>query len=132
MHSPTEMLELLTSLALHYPQARYTNDELKALALDWAEDLAAYPLDVLREAARDLRRHEHYFPIVARVIDYAAAVQARRRAAVRQLPPPPMTEAKMTRNARLAWLLRRKMDGDRDAAREFSLMLGRAVSEVRQ
>lgn len=126
------MLELLTSLALHYPQARYTNDELKALALDWAEDLAAYPLDVLREATRDLRRSERYFPTVARVIDYASAVQARRRAARRELPPPPMTEAKMTRNARLAWLLRRKMDGDVDAAREFCLILGQPMSEVRQ
>lgn len=132
MHKLDDMLDLLSALTLHYPQARYTDAQMAALAQDWAEDLEAYPLDVLQEAARDLRRREQYFPTLARIIDYAATVQAKRRAAVRELPPPPLTPEKMTRNARLAWLIRRKMDGDRAAAREFDRMLGRAASEVRQ
>ena len=130
MHNPTQMLELLTSLSLHYPQARYTNEELRILALDWADDLAEYPLDILREAAADVRRRERYFPGVATMIDYASGVMARRRAAMRELPPPPMTPEKMTRGAQLASLIRRKLDGDVEAGLEFDRLIGRVAGDV--
>lgn len=130
MHDPNDMLRLLMRLSLHYPQARYTDDELRALALDWTHDLDAYPPDVLRDAARDLRRRERYFPGVATMIEYAAAIVARRRAARRELPASPLTDAGMSRNGRLAWLLRRKMDGDAAAAREFEHLLGQAAGRA--
>ncbi len=74
MHDRNEMLlDILAPLALHYPQAGYTPAQLHILADDWCEDLAAYPMPLLRNVLRNLRRRERYFPCVATMLDYAAA-----------------------------------------------------------
>lgn len=124
MHNREMMLvDILTPLSLYFPQAGYSAAHLAALADDWCEDLAEYSADVLVEAVKNLRRQEHFFPTLARMIDYAGEVMARRRATMRELPMPPMTPDKMTRNAQLAWLLHRQLNGDENAGKEFARIL---------
>ena len=47
MHNLDFMLQTLVNLALHYPQAGRTPAQLRILAEDWAEDLAAFPLSLI-------------------------------------------------------------------------------------
>lgn len=117
------LVDILTPLSLYFPQSGYSAAHLAALADDWCEDLAEFPADVLVDAVKNLRRKEHYFPTLARMIDYAGEVMAARRASQCELPPPPMTPETMTRNAKLAWLIRRKLGGDVSAAQELACML---------
>ena len=50
MHNLDFMLQTLVNLALHYPQAGRTPAQLRILAEDWAEDLAAFPRDIVERA----------------------------------------------------------------------------------
>lgn len=87
MHDKSEMLlDILVPLSLHYPQAGYTPAQLYALADDWCEDLAVYPMPLLRDVVRNLRRRERYFPCVAMMLDYAAAAMQESRMTARALP----------------------------------------------
>ena len=52
MHNLDFMLQTLVNLALHYPQAGRTPAQLRVLAEDWAEDLAAFPRDILERAVK--------------------------------------------------------------------------------
>ena len=54
MHNLDFMLQTLVNLALHYPQAGRTPAQLRILAEDWAEDLAAFPRDIVEQAERAL------------------------------------------------------------------------------
>ena len=66
MHNLDFMLQTLVNLALHYPQAGRTPAQLRILAEDWAEDLAAFPRDIVERAVKAHRRESPYFPSVAR------------------------------------------------------------------
>ena len=65
MHNLDFMLQTLVNLALHYPQAGRTPAQLRILAEDWAEDLAAFPRDIVERAVKAHRRESPYFPTVA-------------------------------------------------------------------
>ena len=56
MHNLDFMLQTLVNLALHYPQAGRTPAQLRILAEDWAEDLAAFPRDIVEWALKAHRR----------------------------------------------------------------------------
>ena len=56
MHNLDFMLQTLVNLALHYPQAGRTPAQLRILAEDWAEDLAAFPRDIVERAVADIWR----------------------------------------------------------------------------
>ncbi len=74
-HDLTAMLaDILTPLALHYPQAGYSPAHLATLAEDWCEDLAGYDMDTILVAAKKARSTERYFPNVAVMLDYCALV----------------------------------------------------------
>ncbi len=106
-HDKAVMLaKVLGPLTLHYPQVGYTAAQLDALAEDWCEDLAAYPLSVLLDAVRAARRREKFFPCVAVLIGYADALvrQESGREAVRPLPTRAELEANAARGRE--WLVR--------------------------
>jgi hypothetical protein len=63
------MLKLLTNLSLHYPQAGHSPAQMMALAEDWAEDFAAYPLQVVQRAVTCARRECLYFPSTAKLLE---------------------------------------------------------------
>ena len=84
MHNLDFMLQTLVNLALHYPQAGRTPAQLRILAEDWAEDLAAFPRDIVERAVKAHRRESPYFPTVAdiwrRCEELRRGLEARREA----------------------------------------------------
>lgn len=104
------MLELLTQLTLHFPQAGRDKAQLVALAEDWAQDLASYSPAVLHEAVRRIRRQERFFPTTATMIDYAGTVWREQSQRQQALPSTGMAPAAQNRGARLASLLRDRFD----------------------
>lgn len=84
MHNLDFMLQTLVNLALHYPQAGRTPAQLRVLAEDWAEDLAAFPRDIVERAVKAHRRESPYFPTVAdiwrRCGELRRGLEARREA----------------------------------------------------
>ena len=84
MHNLDFMLQTLVNLALHYPQAGRTPAQLRILAEDWAEDLAAFPRDIVERAVKAHRRESPYFPTVAdiwrRCGELRRGLEARREA----------------------------------------------------
>lgn len=68
----------------HYPQAGRTPAQLRVLAEDWAEDLAAFPRDIVERAVKAHRRESPYFPTVAdiwrRCGELRRGLEARREA----------------------------------------------------
>ena len=83
------MLQTLVNLALHYPQAGRTPAQLRILAEDWAEDLAAFPRDIVERAVKAHRRESPYFPTVADIWRRCEALRRgleARREAERALP----------------------------------------------
>ena len=83
-HNLDFMLQTLVNLALHYPQAGRTPAQLRILAEDWAEDLAAFPRDIVERAVKAHRRESPYFPTVAdiwrRCEELRRGLEARREA----------------------------------------------------
>ena len=79
MHNLDFMLQTLVNLALHYTPA-----QLRILAEDWAEDLAAFPRDIVERAVKAHRRESPYFPTVAdiwrRCEELRRGLEARREA----------------------------------------------------
>ena len=89
MHNLDFMLQTLVNLALHYPQAGRTPAQLRILAEDWAEDLAAFPRDIVERAVKAHRRESPYFPTVADIWRRCEALRRgleARREAERALP----------------------------------------------
>ena len=84
MHNLDFMLQTLVNLALHYPQAGRTPAQLRILAEDWAEDLVAFPRDIVERAVKAHRRESPYFPTVAdiwrRCEELRRGLEARREA----------------------------------------------------
>lgn len=73
----------------HYPQAGRTPAQLRILAEDWAEDLAAFPRDIVERAVKAHRRESPYFPTVADIWRRCEALRRgleARREAERALP----------------------------------------------
>ena len=62
MHNLDFMLQTLVNLALHYPQAGRTPAQLRILAEDWAEDLAAFPRDIVERAGKGTSPRIPVFP----------------------------------------------------------------------
>lgn len=74
-HDLAEMAELIARLNLHFPRAGgLSNAQTAALAEDWAEDLAAYPMPVIRQAVKLCRNDgdRHWFPSVGEFKAYCA------------------------------------------------------------
>lgn len=69
MHRTEDMLRLLTNLSFHYPQAGYSPAQMMTIAEDWAEDFAAFPLQVVQRAFTNARRECVYFPSTARLLE---------------------------------------------------------------
>lgn len=59
----SEVAAVLEGLALHFPAMRRDAWESRIVNLQWAEDLAGYPVDLLTEGARLWRNSdERFFP----------------------------------------------------------------------
>ena len=97
------MAELICRLAIHYPRTGTSTAEFAALAEDWAEDLAEYPLPVVERAVRLCRteRGRKFFPTTGEMLDFCEQAQGelRRHNARLALPEPDeMGEAELARN----------------------------------
>lgn len=64
------MLRIMTSLALHFPQGGRSPAQMAALAEDWAEDFAGFPLPVIERGAKYARRECEHFPSTARLMEF--------------------------------------------------------------
>lgn len=71
----TEIVDSLTLLATLYPHAGYLKAQVLLLADVWAEDLAAYPAETIREAVLRHRRASPHFPTVADMLRMCAEVE---------------------------------------------------------
>ena len=69
MHRKEDMLKLLTSLCLHYPQVGHSPAHMVAIAEDWAEDFSCFPLQVVQRAITYARRECVYFPSTAKLLE---------------------------------------------------------------
>lgn len=63
------MLRLLTNLSFHYPQVGHSPAHMMAVAEDWAEDFAPFPLQVVQRAVKYARRECVYFPSTAKLLE---------------------------------------------------------------
>ena len=70
MHRTEDMLRILTGLSLHFPQAGRSAAQIAALAQDWADDLAGFPLAVVERGAKYARRESEFFPSTARFMEF--------------------------------------------------------------
>ena len=70
MHRTEDMLRILTGLTLHFPQAGRSAAQIAALAQDWTDDLAGFPLAVVERGAKYARRESEYFPSTARFMEF--------------------------------------------------------------
>ena len=70
MHRTEDMLRILTGLSLHFPQAGRSAAQIAALAQDWADDLANFPLAVVERGAKYARRESEFFPSTARFMEF--------------------------------------------------------------
>ncbi len=66
------MLRLAARLSLHYPQSGRSAAELAALARDWCDDLAPFPLEVVERGFIYARRECRWFPSTAQVVEFCA------------------------------------------------------------
>lgn len=79
----TEIVDSLTLLTTLYPHAGYLKSQVLLLADVWAEDLAAYPAETIREAVLRHRRSSPHFPTPADMIRLCAEVEDEREASAR-------------------------------------------------
>ena len=90
------MAELITRLNLHYPRnGGLSNAQIAALAQDWAEDLSAFPMPIIKQAAKLCRNDSdrHFFPSVGEFRSYCAVAKGEydRWQARQELPAPETT-----------------------------------------
>lgn len=82
-HNVQDMAAIVAKLNLHFPRSGgLLNEQVISLAEDWAEDLAEFPMPVIRQAVKLCRRDEHrrYFPTIGEFAEYCriALVEYRR------------------------------------------------------
>lgn len=92
MHDVQEMASIIARLNLHFPRSGgLTNQQLVGLAEDWAEDLAEFPMPVIRQAVKLCRRDERrrFFPSLGELVEYCRVAEVEyRRFAQKHLPAP--------------------------------------------
>jgi hypothetical protein len=78
---PQEVAVLFERLSLHYPELKRTDREAKLAIEDWLEDLAEYPVDLIREACRLWRNStQRFFPTPGQLIDPVRPILTHRKA----------------------------------------------------
>lgn len=89
------MAELITRLNLHYPRnGGLSNAQIAALSQDWAEDLAMYPMTIVRQAAKMCRNdgERKFFPSIGEFKSYCSVAKGELdRWQARQALPAPET-----------------------------------------
>lgn len=121
MHSREDMLNLLMRLNLHYPQNGRAASELAALALDWAEDMAPYPMPVLERALLYARRESRWFPSTAQMLEFcrrAMGEYVRHQERLALMQPEGDMEANIERGRRWTALILARLRGQEEKKEE--------------
>lgn len=91
-HDVQAMAVIITKLNLHFPRSGgLLAEQILNLAEDWAEDLAEYPMPVIRQAMKLCRRDEgrKFFPTLGEFIGYCRCANVEyRRFSQRQIEAP--------------------------------------------
>lgn len=115
------MLSLLMRLNLHYPQSGRAASELAALAQDWAEDMAPFPLPVLERALRYARRESRWFPSTAQMLEFCGRAMGeymRHQERLALMQPEGDMEANIERGRRWTALITARLRAQDEAARQ--------------
>ena len=111
------MLRVLARLNLHFPQSGRSAAELAALAEDWCEDLAPFPLEVVERGLKYARRESRWFPSTALMIEFCSRAMGelrRHQERIALLAPDGDWEANAERGRRWCSIIRQKLDGSHE------------------
>ncbi len=82
---PVPLLGRVLALLSHFPARGMSPEVEQAMAADWAEDLADYPLWAVEQAARQWRRTRKWRPTIAEMRDLCAEITAVEREFAKRL-----------------------------------------------
>ena len=129
-HEEKLMLELVLRLSVHFQRSWESNEQYAILAIDWAEDLAGYPWQVVQAAAKLCRTEpgRKHYPTTGEMVAYCEQALGDWRRQQNRLALPEQVEQPLTEQEQSAQLERLRAFREQFSGLVESKRIGGAAS----